>query len=425
VEAAIASETKRRILLLLGCLGFLALAILTLSLTADATPSHARRLFGLWRTRDVLLAIGLLLAASGLLAAAISRRALLAFLAINVSMGGGLALLEAAGVLGFVSWPALLTPRMPEIGTKPIPHLDISGTTYQDTASRWGLPSEPISFRYRTDRHGYRNEVDRSDADIYLVGDSVLVAALIPFSDTVTARLEKAIGRPVMQIALIGKDPHEEQQLFRDARLDVRGRLVIQFIFEGNDLRDSTGIGQAANRRVPTSWGRETLSQQVVLVLQRLTQPVAGTAALRSCTIDNQMYTFLWARESFAGREGEAAVLSDELLHFAAEIRAAGGEFGVVFVPTKLRVLGPLCRFPAGSELSDFKAHLSPLRDFLQAWSQRSGVQLLDLTDSLVDATRLGRIPWFWGDTHWNAEGHAVAAKALVTWDLVQKFRAR
>lgn len=415
---------KRRTAFLLACVGFVALALLTLGLTADDTPTHGRRLFGFWRARDVLLAGGLLLAASGFLAAAISRRALFVFLGISVSTVGSVALLEAAGALRLVSWPALLAPRMPTLGTEPVPYLDVSGTTFQDTASLWGLASEPIPFRYRTDRRGYRNDVDRADADIYLVGDSVLVAALVPFPDTVTARLEKAIQRSVTQIALIGIGPHEEQQLFRDAKRELRGRLVIQFIFEDNDLRESVRTHYAADHKASKFRREHTLSHQLVLVLQRLTQPVAGAAALRSCEIANQMYTFFWARESFAGLEGQATIVSNGLLRFASEIREAGGEFGVVFVPSKLRVLGPLCRFPAGSELTDITRHLGPLRDHLHAWSERSGVKLLDLTDPLLDAARQGHIPWFWGDTHWNAQGHAVATQALVAWKLVQNFSA-
>ena len=339
-------------------------------------------------------------------------------------MAGSYGLLEAAGAAGLVSWPELLTPRVSELGTQRVPHLDVAGTTFQDTASYWGLRSEPMAFRYRTDRHGFRNDIDRADADVYLLGDSMLVAALLPFPDTVAAQLERVIRRPVMQIALIGKSPQEEHQLFRNAGLKVRGRLVIQFITEDNDLLDSRHFREAGSGAVQASLKERTLANQLVLALQRLTQPVSSIAAMRSCAIGDQTYTFLWARNSFAGFEGETAVISDALLRFAAELRAAGGDFGVVFVPSKLRVLGPLCRFPAGSDLSDLASNLGPLRDHLLASSERSGIPLLDLTEPLLTAARADRIPWFWGDTHWNAEGHRVAAKALAAWNPVRELRA-
>jgi hypothetical protein len=394
-------------------------------------PAVNRRLFGLWQTRHAALAFVLFAAAGGLLAAASSRHALLAFLATGLSVTGSLALLEAAGALGLVSWPELLAPR-PSVmlGSQRVPHLNTAGTSFQDTAWLWGLPSDPIPFRYRTDRHGFRNDVDRAIADIYLVGDSVLVASLVPFPKTVTARLEEAIRRPVMQVALIKLSPQEERQIFRDARLEVSGRLVLLFVSEDSDLRDSKRFRDSMTFRESASAGRHaplamnSLTHQLVLVLQKLTQPVSGEAALRSCAIGDQTYLFRWTRESFAGFEDEATVISDTLLQFAAEVREAGGEFAIVFVPSKLRVLGPFCRFPAYSELTDLASHLGPLREHLRTWSERSGITLLDLTEPLQRAARLGRVPWFWGDVHWNAEGHAVAAEALAAWELVRKARS-
>jgi hypothetical protein len=396
-------------------------ALLALAVTADPAPTHYRRLFGLWRTGDLALAAGMVIAAAALLAAAVSRHALFGLLAIGVSTAGTFALLEAAGAVGVVSWPALFGEGEAPLGRKAVPHLDVAGTTFQDTAARWGLASEPIAFRYRTDRHGFRNDIDRADADIYLLGDSVLVAALIPFPATVAARLENATRKSVKQIALLGIGAQEEQALFRQARLEVKGRRVIQFIFEDNDLRDSKRFRTAARRAA--SWDEGTLTRQVVLGLHRLTQPVAGAARLRSCAIGSETYAFYWARESFAGLENEAAAISSSLTQFAGEVRAAGGEFAVVLVPSKLRVLGPLCRFPATSELSDYARHLGPLRDHLRAWSAASGIALLDLTEPMVESARAGRIPWFWGDTHWNEQGHAVAAEALLAWELLWRMK--
>ena len=406
---------RRRRVLLACCFALAALALASLVASADSRPSDQRLLFGLWRGRDLVLAASLLIGAGAVLAAAVSRSALLGFLATGISTAAMYALLEAAGAIGLVSWPAVFGLRAPALGTKPVPHLDIAGTTFQDTASRWGLPSEPIVFRYRTDRHGFRNDTDRAEADIYLLGDSVLVAALLPFADTVAARLEQTTRRSVKQIALIGTGPQEQHRLFRDARLDVSGRRVIQFVFEDNDLRDSRRFRRGSLGASP-SWTEDTLAHQVVLVLQRFTQPVAGAAALRSCKIGEQTYTFLWGRHSFAGIEEEAGAISDHLLRFAAEVRARGGEFAVVFVPSKLRVLGPLCSFPASSALRDYASHFGPLREHLRKWSAANGIALLDLTEPLLEAARAGRIPWFWGDTHWNAEGHAVAARALSAW---------
>jgi len=410
----------RRTVLIAGCLGLIVLALATLHFTVDTTPNYSsfgRRWFGLWHTRDFFLAGFLFLAAAiALLLGVASRTIQLAVFSIVASALLTFALLEAAGAVGLVNWPRLLSRPVSQLGAHAVPHLDVAGKTFQDTASIWGMPSDPIPFRYHTDRRGYRNDSDRADAAVYLLGDSVLVAALVPFPDTVTARLEKAILKPVMDIALIGLGPQEEQQIFRDAKLEVRNRLVVQFIFEGNDLGDSRRFREAAYKHPSAPFVERSLSYQLLMAAQRLTQPVPDVVALRTGMIGEQKYTFLWARESFAGLEGEAAAIADSLEDFAREVRGAGGDFAIVFVPAKIRVLGPLCRFAPQSDLNDLPSHLSPLRDYLRSWSARTHIEFLDLTEPLQHAARAGQIPWFWGDTHWNAEGHAVAAEAMAAW---------
>ncbi len=212
----------RRNTLCVGALALVALAVLALAATADAAPTATRKLFGIWRTHDLLLAGGLVVSAGALLAATLSRHALFGYVAIWVCAAGILVLLEVAGAAGVVSWRELLAPSRSTLGTKRVPLLDIDGVTFQETAPQWGLPSDPIRLRYRTDRYGFRNEIDRAAADIYLLGDSILVAALVPFAETITARLEAAIGRSVMQVALIGVVPQEAHQFFRDAGVEVR-----------------------------------------------------------------------------------------------------------------------------------------------------------------------------------------------------------
>jgi len=418
----ILSRSALRGRLLLACVLVTALAIALLAATADRTINPMQRFFGLWRARHALGGGGLLVVAVALGAAALSRRAFLAFLTAGLGVAVTIGALDLVGMARVITWSDLFTSRQAGLGRRVAPHLDVSGTTFQDTASIWGMASDPIPFRYRTDRYGFRNEADRAGADVYLLGDSMLVAALIPFDRTVVARLEGALRRPVMQIALIGIGPQEEQDLFRKAGLEARGRLVIQFVYEANDLLDSMRVRRPPPRGATALWNR-TLTYQLVRNLQNLTRPAISGARSQVCTIEGQTYTFLWIRDSFAGVEGEATAISDALSGFATEIRQAGGEFAVVFIPSKLRVLGPLCRFPPGSDLSEYTSHLSPLREHLRAWSGRSGVDLLDLTEPLLAAARAGRVPWLWGDTHWNEEGHAVAAGAISVWAPLAKRR--
>jgi len=412
--------------LALAALLALLLAALLLWIGADATPTTptSRRLFGLWQARWIVLAAGLAVVAIGCVLAMRSKEALFGFVAIVASVGLAFGALDAAGRLGLVSWTQVLSPApgpASGLGTRAVPNLDVQGVTYQDTAMTWGLrDSPPMPFHYRTDRHGMRNQPDRAEADVYLLGDSMLVSALVPHEATVPAQLEKRLGRPVMQVALIAISPQREHDLFRQIAPTVRGRRVVQFIFEGNDLGDSRAYRLAASSPGAGAANDPPLSQLLWHQLTRLSEPTVGIVPLHSCTIGAQRYTFFWTRNAFEGLDDEIPVVTGALERFAAEIRQQGGEYAVVFVPKKLRALGEACRFRDDSPLRDVKANLGPLRERLHAWSAASGIPLLDLSEPLQAAAAKGTVPWFESDTHWNALGQEIAAEQLARWSFLR-----
>ena len=400
------------------------LAVGELALTAHAASVMWHRFFGLWDMTPIALAFGLVVIAGAALAAAVSREALLRYATCTVAVATVWIALEVAGLAGIVSWPALLARPGSEIGTRRTPYLDVSGVTKPDIAERWGLQSRPVEFRYHTDRHGFRSAVDRESAEIYLVGDSMLVAALLPYEQTLAARLEAEIGRPVMNVALIGIGPQEEAELFRESGLDAAGALVVQVIFEGNDLRDSK-VWRERLAGTPPALPREqqTLTFQLLRRLRRLTQSVPSGVTDRACEIDGVPYYIFWGAASRAQREDDPAQVTTAIEALRDDVEKGGGAFAVVFVPSKLRSLGPLCAWKDDRVLAPSAANPTPLRDALLAWSERSGVPVLDLTAPLVESARGGHIPWFADDTHWNAEGVAVAARAMRDWDALRAVR--
>ncbi len=391
--------------------------------TADTTPTTptTRRLFGFWRVRSVLPALVLLLASIGFFLAARSR--ILAYLSTVLAMTATFAILEGAGLVGLVSWGELFKPRgdqLGRLGAVRAPNEDTKGVTYQDTAYAFGIASDPIPFHFRSDRHGFRNEEDRATADIILLGDSMVVGALLPFEKTVTAVLERKIGRPVMQVALIGLSPQEEHDLLWQADLDLRGRHVVQFIFEGNDLLDSKRyrLGKATGEAEADS--QTLLFNQIWNVLTKLTDRSYQPQNLRTCFIGEQIYTLLWGRPSFEGLDGEFKQVAVALESFADRLKKAGGQYSAVFVPDKVRVLADVCTFPSTSAIKDPKTEIGTFREDMLAWGERSGIAVFDLTEPLKLVARNGRIPWFWGDTHWNDVGHLEAGGALADWPILR-----
>jgi hypothetical protein len=294
----------------------------------------------------------------------------------------------------------------------------VSGVTYQDIWTRWGVASDPISFHFKTDARGLRNDEDRAAADIYLLGDSFLVAGLLPFNKTITHRLEAATGHTVMNIALIGLSVQSECDLLRDVDLPVRGRLVLHFVFEGNDLLDSASYRerQSGKRVQQRSWKDGSLTFQLLMALQRKTQGVDPLFSQQTGYIGDEAYGFMYVGPLMRGHDEEIPHVLAALDDTRRLVEAHGGTYAVVAIPEKYRVLGPLCRWPEGSELADSKRQLSPLLPAVIRAGAEHNVATLDLTAALEESARAGRITWFPGDTHWNENGHAAAAEAIAAW---------
>lgn len=408
---------RRRRLLRAVAAVLLAACAALLAATAEASPTD-RRIAGLWRVREVFAVLGGAWLAVLLLAAAASRAWLRRVLGLTIAAVVSLAMLEGFALSGALDFARLLGNAPGEaLGSRPVPNADVSGVTWQDTASAWGLPSEPVPFRFRADRRGYRNDADRESGDVYLLGDSCLVAGLVPFEETVSGRLESSTGRAVVNVALIGVGVQRELEMLRESRLPLEGRVVLHFVCESNDQADSATYRGAGSRGpARSSLLHSTFTHNAILALQRLLQPVHPIAPRRSGWIGEQSYTFYWSAQSFRDHEDEIEPILATLGEARRHVESAGGRYAVVVIPEKIRVLGPLCRWPPESELADFAAHCSPLPAAVRQWAAREGVPALDLTDALVGAAKGGRIPWFPADTHWNSDGHLAAAGEISAW---------
>jgi hypothetical protein len=402
----------------IACLVLGAGALLSPALQGGKPPGQAL-FFGVWRTRYVALALALTWTAGVLLLGMRSRRAATGLVVSSVVLGCSLLVLEVSGRVLEVDWNGLLAGGGKlTLGHEAVPHLEVEGVAQQDIAFSCGMREfERVSYRFRSDRRGFRNEVDRDEADLYLLGDSFIVAGLVPAEDLVGSRLERQLGRPVMNVALSGICPQDERDLLLSSGLPLAGRTVLHFIFEGNDLEGSAKYDE---RRVPDP-GAETgashsLVTALVVHLQRLSERWVSGELCSIGLLDGEPYLFGWVRSSFEGYEDQCQVVADTLLELREEVTRQGGRYAVVLIPAKIRVLGPLCSWPEDSTLSGFEEHVGPLRDFMPGWAAEHGVPYLDLTDTLVRSVEEGQVPWFPADTHWNSRGHQVVAEALRAW---------
>lgn len=414
------TDTKRRrtvwisLAAVLTVLGFTVLIV-------TASPSKVEgALFGLWRLRHLLATLVLLVAALSFARLARGKTAFLSLWATLIPVGLFCITLELLGRFGVVDWTALLMPPQApgeKIGWSLQPNLNVTGQTGQDIAARLKLAHAPIPFDFSTDQHGFRNGAE-APGDIIVLGDSIVLGAAVPFHQTIAEVIEDALGVPVMQAALLGLSIQAEHDMIAQADLSLEGKTVVQFLFEGNDLLDSQTYRQQAalqsdsDHAEPAPTGA-SLANLIWIKLVDLSNP---PAKYHTCQIGTQTYAFLWTKRSFEGLEGEFDVITQAIRDFRMELAESNAEYALVLVPSKYRVLESMCEYPPDSAISNRNDNLSDLPDGLSAWARGNGVKFLDLTDHLKAQANTGDIPWFWGDTHWNAAGHEIAGQKTAEW---------
>jgi lysophospholipase L1-like esterase len=112
-------------------------------------------------------------------------------------------------------------------------------------------------------------------------------------------------------------------------------------------------------------------------------------------------------------------------------LRAQGGELIVLFIPTKAQVylplleaslpraeLEPALRLSLGDQpqrpgLAVVMRNRLALNDLMREFCAQEGITFLDLTGELQAKLRTGHNVYFPDDSHWNAAGHEIAARAL------------
>lgn len=92
---------------------------------------------------------------------------------------------------------------------------------------------------HRGDARGFRNAVDRQQADVLLLGDSMVYGHGLELADTIGQRLENELGRPVANLGVQGASSHQEYQILKRWIGEMRPHYVFLF-FLYNDVEDLT-----------------------------------------------------------------------------------------------------------------------------------------------------------------------------------------
>lgn len=241
---------------------------------------------------------------------------------------------------------------------------------------------------------------------LVVLGDSFSFGHGVEAAQGWPARLEGLLPESeVVNLAVTGYGT--DQQLLR---LEKRGLayqpdVVILGLFEGNVFRNlkHEQMGYPKPRFVLAD-GR--------LELRGVPLPQLGEGETYAAAMPaSRLWAFAGDRAAELFRHlgfGESWPLTGAILdRFAADCRKIGAQPRVVLIPKDRAVDAPGWRGAI---------HRRTLR-LIGELSAGRGIATLDLTPFLAAAyEHEGRPLYFAADGHWNAEGHAVAAKAIADW---------
>ena len=286
-----------------------------------------------------------------------------------------------------------------------------------------GIPDPPrhqVSVRY--DRNGFRNDTELTAAEIVVIGDSFVEAALVPADKTLAARLGATLGTTSANLGQAAYGPQQELVVLKRYGLQLEPSLVVWCFFGGNDLQDVT-IFEAAMadldrlHRSPPFVTR-SFTRNALLKLARLTTPgsdVTGAgAAVRQARLkrrDGASETVWFAMNTPPWTRHQWSVATDALAQAHRMTRSSGARFVLAYVPRKYTAYRASLQVPPGSDLASWVPTTLPAE--LASWAETAGIPFVDLTPDLAAEAARGRGTYFPDDTHWNAHGHSVATRSI------------
>lgn len=401
---------------------------------------------------DRLFAVALIATYFGLWACAIfvgrnGRLMLIRALGTTVILVLIVLILELPAALKWVHWTVIfrgLTGEGRDYGTtyvldqelsfRRIPKLSWTGRPASDLESGYGLPrslTQPITFTF--DRWGYRNATEMERADIVLLGDSYVEGWYVSDEQTIATQLATQIGQSVASLGVAGYGTMQELRVLQRDALSRKPRAVVWFFFEGNDLYDDQNFENFLSAEPPGpeqtmprsegltlghGWKTRSFVRNAFRWLRRWSHPVLPNRAPywaffpgRGDSLQRVYFSDYGALRWTEYEENRWAKATAAFQVGIKFTRDRGIDLLFVYIPTKYRVYRSFIEVPEGSPMETWGAWA--LQEKFHDFCAEAAVSCIDLTGDLERAVEEGGMPYALNDTHWNAEGHAVAATVL------------
>jgi len=298
------------------------------------------------------------------------------------------------------------------------------------------------SIAINIDQHGFREDAAIESAHIFAIGDSYTFGWGVNQEELWVNLVEGNLGQTVFNLGMHDSSPKQELELLRYVLQNLAGRVdhVLWLIYEGNDLEDSYAE-KAPSKTVNT---RESGLRQVISNLfrglkdnsvihqfragrARLAMGKSNTAYIGSHEIEGvSLATPVFFSETLGlsffhpehikrGSQPESYVLEhpnrpllDKTFEDMSKL-ASDNKFDVtvIILPTNVRLHGQY--FDGIPELSTDPHFIN----YVENLSRRLGFTVVNLYGQFQPYVK-NKLLHFRDDAHWNAEGHRMAAKAIL-----------
>ncbi len=302
------------------------------------------------------------------------------------------------------------------------PHTSFKGSI-AGNLDHLGLPAmelHDIDMSY--DQHGFRNDRDFEQADIAVIGDSFVEAALTPLNHTTVKRLQETLGETVVNLGQSAYGPQQELVALKRYALPLSPKIVLWFLFGGNDLNDIDGYTWQKEHlnelQAPRPLRIRLFTRNALLAISKWTTPARTAPSLEALqrsglfTLANgsqeRVYfglgTPLWKPHQM---EKLTAILDEA----NKSCVSADARFILVYVPRKFRVYRDHTQFDSEAIASSWT--INDLPNVLASFCAKKNIDFVDTTPALSATVARGEHVYFVDDVHWNSKGNEIAALAI------------
>ena len=360
-------------------------------------------------------------------------------LALTLTLGG-LELISAVGLVDFRTVLATGGPDPRENADNALdpelihihkPYLKRVGATRGDIALALHLAGTPLyPYDVACDRNGFRNACDLSTAEVVVLGDSFVEGGLVAADDLMTATLARLLGCTVANLGQSAYGPQQELAVLKRFGTSLHpgsasGRSTEGTISMTSSVTSSSGR-ISVSTAVRSTPGEHSFGRNALQVLAERLEPLCSLptrqtgrrgAPCRITTAGRPSFSSTTGVRSFPA--GRFAALNKVVSVLSAARTACAANrvpLLVVFVPEKFRVYRDYCTFRPDNPCVDWVLDDLPGRLAARVTALGPGIGFLDLTPALAAEAARGRLLYFADDTHWSAEGHQVAGRAIAAY---------